>query len=55
MQCTGVAVRAESEINVAGGNPVIVGRYAEEPQQHCERVAVEPAVDAEGLLRLSRR
>ena len=23
-QCTGVAVRAESEINVAGGNPVIV-------------------------------
>lgn len=24
MQCTGVAVRAEFEINVAGGNPVIV-------------------------------
>ncbi len=24
IQCTGVAVRAESEINVAGGNPVIV-------------------------------
>ena len=23
IQCTGVAVRAESEINVAGGNPVI--------------------------------
>ncbi len=24
IQCTGVAVRAESEINVAGGNPMIV-------------------------------
>ena len=26
IKCTGVAVRAESEINVAGGNPVIFGR-----------------------------
>jgi len=24
IQCTGVAVRAESEFSVAGGNPVIV-------------------------------